>query len=504
MSKISIVLPINIQNDNQFNFFYHVVLKSYEKYINANDIATFFVICPALQYYKLQPILNNHSLPFQIIQDEYLINGVFPNWYKQQLLKLLICKYITTKSYLILDSDMFLVQQLNYNENDDDFNHFEIFQTENSKYYSQNSNWWKNSCSLLNYDYKLLENKMLLSVTPQMLNTNYVRECIHYLNDNVINWQQQFCDLGCTEFTIYYVFLLKQNLIQFTENKHSFPIWKHSLEHNILHPENYNENIIDNAFLQPISYFCVVQSYLNYNNYDQLIEKILKYLNREKVNIVLTSSMLKPNKTGFFSVQERFEQTIQTATSVKRFLNNNTSIIHILIEGSILTNDEKIELQKYYDIILEFGLDEEVQFAVNNSINIGIGECMLLKKGVEFIKNHLMEKYDVQKIFKLGARYCLTNEFNYDEFEYHKYTFYKTFDESINSNVYTTGLFNIPINDIDTFIKMMEASPDLFKNGYVGMVEYLYYKLIPLTKVKNVNTLGLEGRLSYHGKYFKK
>jgi hypothetical protein len=145
------------------------------------------------------------------------------------------------------------------------------------------------------------------------------------------------------------------------------------------------------------------------------------------------------------------------------------------------------------------GSDKETQTYVNDHRNIGHGESYLLKKGIDFIKNCRIKS---NNIIKLGARYRLNSDFCIKNFSTNKYTFRQHFDNSVNSNVYTTGLFSIPFSKIDEFQNILV---DLQFNLSVksSMVEKVYYDLIQGKDIMLIDNLGIEGELSYNKTFFK-
>ena len=72
------------------------------------------------------------------------------------------------------------------------------------------------------------------------------------------------CDNKFTEFTIYWLYLLKTNQTDLYTHK-GFPLWKHNLTHNVIDYENISPIIIRNSFITPQSHFSVIQSYLRIN-----------------------------------------------------------------------------------------------------------------------------------------------------------------------------------------------------------------------------------------------
>ena len=266
---------------------------------------------------------------------------------------------------------------------------------------------------------------------------------------------------------------------------------------------NYIFETVTNSMICPNNYFSVIQGYLNIAPIDilsEMIEKFIynfKYFGNNYKAIFLVASMLTPNRYQSFSTEERLLQTIETGRSIKRKIPNSLSI---LIEGSVLNTKNFHKLNKEFDIVINIGRYEEIKKYVNDDRNIGHGELKLLEIGVNLI-NGLEITSDY--VFKLGARYKLNDNFNLELWDKNKYGFRMHHDHSINADVYTTGLYSIPFNDLNNFKIILKESQHILSNQ-IGMIERVYRVIIPVSMVNLVETLGLEGRLSYNGTFFSK
>ena len=177
----------------------------------------------------------------------------------------------------------------------------------------------------------------------------------------------------------------------------------------------------------------------------------------------LVSSMITPTIQKFFTPEERFQQTIKTAESIRKYCENSYCI---LIEGSVLNKEKCDILQSYFDIILNYGNTPDIIPFVSN-INVGCGEQKLLEKGIEYIEEYLFDKIETEYIIKLGGRYELNNNFDINKFDKNKYNFYEEFDNNGNSlNVYTTGLYSIPVYDISFFKNKLKEAADFLSKEW--------------------------------------
>lgn len=507
--KYSIVMPLKINALNSYKIFTEISLPLYNKFLETEYLDYFYIICPETDIPYISKYTDKYpNIPFKFILESSIlhenINDV-DGWLKQQIIKLVIANVIKTQYYLIVDSDLYLNQPFTYKDLFDDGKlkySYEPWQTENGKFYSTNSNWWGSSCNILEYPvYKLYDQKELMGVTPQIIITSKVNDLIGYIiNKYGKNWQNILCDIKFTEYTLYWIFLLMNNdtHLYTTSGK---ALWKHDLSRNILHyySECEQKNIVLRSICDRDTYFSVIQSYLPIN-IDVIKMQIFKNIKNEYDAIFLISSTVTPTQLKFFSVEERYLQTLETVRSVRKRLPNS---LCILIEGSVLSSEHKNELIKNFDFVLEFGNDKEVLPYTRNIINIGHGEQKLLEKGTEFIQQHILSWCTSKFIFKLGARYTLSDKFDILNYDKNKYNFYEEFDNNKSLEVYTTGLYSIPVDRLNEF-KLILRNVHNHLSIDTDMIEKYFYDHIPKQHVNILKILGLEGRLNYNGYFFSK
>ena len=508
--KYSIVMPLKINSLNSFKIFTEISLPLYDRFLETEYLHYFYIICPESDIVLISKYTNKYqSIQFKFIPEETILQedmSSVEGWLKQQIIKLSISSIIKTEHYLIVDSDLYLNQTFRYQ---DLFNNgkikysYEPWQTENGKFYSTNSNWWQCSCNILDYPVdKLHDQKQLMGVTPQTMITCKVNDLLtHIKNIYGKNWQIILCDMKFTEYTLYWIFLLINNdtYLYTTSGK---ALWKHDLSRNILHyySEDEQKNIVSRSICDRDTHFSVIQSYLPVN-IDVMKLQIFKNTKKEYDAIFLISSSVTPTQLKFFSIEERYLQTLETVKSVKKYVPNS---LCILIEGSVLSDDHKNELTLNFDYILDFGKDEEILAYTRNIINIGHGEQKLLEKGIEFLQNYILSWCTSKFIFKLGARYVLNSKFDILNYDENKYNFYEEFDVNGKSlEVYTTGLYSIPVNQLDTF-KTCLVNVHKHLSIDTEMIEKYFYDHVPKYEVNTLSVLGLEGRLNYNGCFFYK
>lgn len=512
--KYSIVLPIKILQDappirptNGFILFKFIGLPSYRKFLDLSDLEEFILISPKKELPILEDLLSKQEekIPFRLVAEETLLSRNVSEergWLKQQILKLAVCSIVKTDHYLLLDSDLFLTKPFSAVDifrGEKVLYHSEPWQTENSDRYSVNSEWWINSATILNQ--KELPTEKLMSVTPQVLITKVVKELVEYITKIIIPdpknididlWQKFLCERNFTEFTLYWIYLLKTNRTNLYEETKT--LWAHDHEVNVLRTE-CNKNKVRDALVLKKTSFSVIQGYI-----EQDLLPFIKEFNRffEPGSlydaVFLTASMLIPNRQQSFTPEERFRQTLDTLNSIKKRVPNSYTI---LIEGTKNLPEPIRRVYEYhYDHVI-YTDDIDISVYVN-APNIGAGEMKLLELGLDWL-----EKQDIKAkiIFKLGARYVLNDKFNIDAFSKELYGFKKRYDESVKTDVVITGLYSIPFSRLAEFKSILQKGPVLLATCY-PMIEQLFVELIGGENIASVDTLGLEGFLSYNKESF--
>lgn len=504
----SIILPIKINETNSIKIFTEISLPLYGKFLNVNNLDYFYIICPKDNMLYLKKFTRFYShIPFKFIEEEFLLGNSLNDvkgWYKQQIIKLVISLIVKTKYYLVLDSDLFLNQKLSY---DDLFfkgkikYSYEPYQEMNSVEYSTNSDWWKCSCSILNYNQDLLINeKHLMNVTPQLFITEKVRQLMICLFNSYGNdWQTILCDKKFTEYTLYWIYLIQTNQTSLYTTE-GYPLWEHDLDRNILDYNSPDDNIkkINTSIDFNTSFFTVIQSYLPVD-----LQTLKQHIfSKIKVNydaIFLVASMTKPNRTQFFNRDDRRQQTTDTLNSIKEKIPNS---LCILIEGTELSDYERYEYFTHYDYVIQLGNDETVLPFINHPTNIGHGEMKLLERGINAIFEQILNMFTCSYVFKLSARYKLTEQFSLSNFDKDKYCFREHIDVDTKERVFTTALYNIPVKELENYRNKVLIDGQHVLSNSCSMVERLNVVLIPEEQIKIIETIGVEGRLSYNGNRF--
>jgi hypothetical protein len=507
--KYTIVCPIKIEcKGNGWTIFRDASLYSYAKYLNTTDVKSFIIVCPNSDILEIRAQCEKFAqfIPFVFLSDEEVLGGRCENvagWYKQQLIKLLISKFIATYHYLVVDSDMYLTRPLNvidlFHNNRVKYTS-EPWQTLNNSDYSTNSRWWENSCKILRLNPEHIYNeKYLMGVTPQTFLTMRVTELLHHLKSlHGEEWQEIICDMCFTEFTLYWLYMCMNSYERNEYTHDGEQLWKHDKNTNVLEytSEDVALLVVQNSFKESSTIFSVIQGYLNVSFVDKLCDEIRKNIDlKQKTEydvVFVIGSVLTPAIIRKFSPDERYTQTLYTFQTIREKIPNSCIV---LIEGSQITQNQKENFSKAVDHFILCSDDEDVKRYVYDTRNIGIGECKLLEIGMKFI---LEQKIRAKMCMKISARYYLNENFILSNYDPSRYNFRHHFDEFVQQDVYTTGLFVVPMKNIPDFIQILHIMMGII--SYNSMVEREYYNLISREHVNDIEILGLGGQLNYNGK----
>jgi len=503
LGKYSIVLPMKIDAGNGFRIFTEMGLKSYEKYLDIRNVHEFLIISPATDIASIYDMVKDSHIPFRVIDENEIIpsSDHIGGWYKQQFIKMLAARFVTTSCYLVVDSDMYLTQHLLYTDlvHDGKVKYTsEEWPKQNGPDYAQNTSWWESSCCVLDYSVEdLYQSKDLMSVTPVIFITTLMLKLLDKLKEKYgESWINDLHEVGFTEFTLYWIFLIQCEMTTLYTNE-GFPLWKLSLEHSVIDYSNITEVVVQNSFVSPASHFAVIQGYLS-ADITPLIKMGVKCLDRPDTGpIVLVAAMLKPQRYQSFSVEERHQHLLGTVKSARERI---PGCVCILIEGSKLDTVQIEDYRAVFDHVLLPAGDPSIDRLVNHPTYPGVGECALLSLGVHYLKTHLLPSINPSCIMKLGGRYTLTDDFSLSRFSTNLFTFCTRYDESVNEDVYITKLYTVPVRYVDIFSTFLDSAEA--NHHKYPVTEMMYRKGIPSSLVHTIDRLGIQGNLSYNGNYF--
>ena len=273
--KITFLLLLSTGRDIELAT--NILLPSIKQYYNLNHLHEIIIIIKdrdeeLLNYRLKQYLATKLNLPIRIIKESVIFpdhKKIKNTYYLQMYLKLYCSKIIPTKFYITLDADNLFLNHSDVN----------TFVTENKAHYfkiKKIDKWLTRSIKLLDYKEKINFN---INQTPFVFKTSLVKEILNDINvfDSIIINR-------CSEYTIYYIYLLKNK--KFFDNYHDFLFSKFRINY----PHNYmNDKQLEKYFRiikhekVPIT---VIQTRVNvHHRLNNLIKKFipLSYFNRPKI-----------------------------------------------------------------------------------------------------------------------------------------------------------------------------------------------------------------------------
>jgi hypothetical protein len=238
-------------------------------------------------------------------------------------------------------------------------------------------------------------------------------------------------------------------------------------------------------------------------------------------HIVLITSAVYSNY-GIYNPQQRIQQTLDTAKSVRTYLPN---AVIILVDNSKVDvqsdeSDEFNELIDTVDYYIDNSDDKDIQYFHENVSNYDIGknsmEALGLFKSLSYIaSNEEIMKHvnESGRIFKLSGRYVLTENFNIKDFDNEntkgKYVFKKRQKGWIPSHtigvdtLLQTRLYSFSPDllqeTIDLFSKILDYMFKVYQTNLYIDNEHAMAKFLPLAKLVELDTVGLEGNIAPNG-----
>jgi hypothetical protein len=271
---------------------------------------------------------------------------------------------------------------------------------------------------------------------------------------------------------------------------------------------NYNNESYNNDVFSSLDYNISDNKYvINRNDDDEfknIVSNVQSKINSHYSNIVLITSKIIVSENSFsyvpnrsaYSIETRYNQTIDTITSIRTYIPN-TCIF--LIDNSNF--DEKyIHMHNKLNEICDFFINPLNNTELDYYTNIN--KYKSIAEGYQIIYfldvfNQLNVKYD--RFFKISGRYYLNNSFNINNYLSNNIIFSK--DLSLNYIYYYTCFYMIPHDKFKMYV-------DAYKIIYLNInnidfiqndIEYNLPQLIKLENIKLIPELGVTQRISVSG-----
>lgn len=226
-------------------------------------------------------------------------------------------------------------------------------------------------------------------------------------------------------------------------------------------------------------------------------------------NVFLVTSCLITNR-GKIPTSERFLQTLETIRSVKNYAKD-CYIFFCDNSQETLSPDYKSQIQDSVDYYLDYkhNLFSSILPKFFNTLNepsaLALSELLIYEQFLKFLNT---QNICYNRIFKISARYQLTDRFNIDEYnklEYKskfvfKITPWKFWNEQTGNEYfkifYETRLWSMDKELITMFEKLL---PEVFLYSFINNenIEVSLHNILPKQYVLIKEKLGLTGTMAH-------
>lgn len=216
--------------------------------------------------------------------------------------------------------------------------------------------------------------------------------------------------------------------------------------------------------------------------------------------LVFIASIINPtndplsytNTRSVFTSEERFQQTLQSIASVKKYL---PSARILFIEGTNISEEQTKIIQESVDYFFNCKDDPFAQQACLHSPNKGFGEAIQSYFAIQYIQSNCI---NFSKLFKLSGRYSFTEKFNVTLYSDEKFTFYKR--ASSNPLSISTVVYSVPEVLFENYSKAIQSTIET----YCQQDRRGYEQVFPAfcNPREEIDEIGVEGLVSVNGEYF--
>lgn len=220
-------------------------------------------------------------------------------------------------------------------------------------------------------------------------------------------------------------------------------------------------------------------------------------MNNDVIVFVISSSINSYVPTKY-SPQERFEQTLQTISSIRLKVSNSYIII---ADNSELSNEIKVKLNKVTNKYLD--LSSDLQGVSAGKIGKSVGEIYSILRAYEELTK---SRVNYHQVFKISGRYSLNDNFTLDHYPPDCIIF-KKFIHTYTmppKHCYNTTLFSVPKSMLELFQRLLEQCNQIIRAHAGFDMETVLYLLLRDNPqyVKLIEVAGVEGWIG-HGEFFQ-
>lgn len=221
-------------------------------------------------------------------------------------------------------------------------------------------------------------------------------------------------------------------------------------------------------------------------------------INHIKNLVLITSKITVSNKNlsyaqtrSIYTKQQRYEQTLKTIESIKKYINNS---FIILIDNSDFDNDNEIltGLRENVHILLNPRHFEELDFFTNDYLFKFAAEMNQTNYFINFFDNF---NISFDNLFKISGRYQLNDKFNYNNYD-NEYNIFKKNPQVVDREYYFTSLYKIAYCEYENYktaVNNIKTKYKYYSNLQFNDLETILPNQL---KFKEIDELGLTEYIS--------
>jgi hypothetical protein len=209
-------------------------------------------------------------------------------------------------------------------------------------------------------------------------------------------------------------------------------------------------------------------------------------------NIAIIASLTYCD-SGVYTKDERFEQVKNTIKSVKEKVPNS---FIVFIDISNFNMNEKNYLENNCDLFINPFDNIELINKVSNKKSYG--EKSYIQFALDVLNNNTntynFENYpNLKNIFKVGARYFLNDQFDYNKYD-NSFNIIKIFPQEIYMNACSSCCFKISKQNVGSFVESLKMYDYDLSTEQYDMEKMLYKHVTRLPEInKDIDIIGMTG-----------
>jgi hypothetical protein len=219
--------------------------------------------------------------------------------------------------------------------------------------------------------------------------------------------------------------------------------------------------------------------------------------------IVCIPSALAPN-TGAVSLEDRLDQTLIGIQSIRKKFPN---VFIIMADCSVLPADEQREIvSRKVDIFIDHS-NNDINRQLSESGLKSHSELIMFGSMFNWIKEYKRYFPNLKRIFKVGGRMKVSDEFDIKDYEGEnvkdKYVFKKPLNSWISPELmlYENRLWSLDISLLDDYLSKIQDMYNSFDGRFD--IEHTYYKHLDAANVELFDDVWVEGIMALYGTFVK-